>query len=34
MFLLLANKLMKNIPDPRNVKEHYKSFIIKKNKNE
>ena len=26
-----ANKLIKNIPDPRNVKEHYQSFVIKKN---
>ena len=30
--LLLANKLMKNISDPRNAKEHYQSFIIKKNR--
>ena len=28
--LLLANKLMENILDPRNAKEHYQSFIIKK----
>ena len=27
--LLLANKLIKNIPDPCNAKEHYQSFIIK-----
>ena len=27
---LLANKLIKNIPDPINAKEHYESFIIKK----
>ena len=27
--LLLANKLIKNIPDPCNPKEHYQSFIIK-----
>ena len=24
--LLLANKLIKNIPDPHNAKEYYKSF--------
>ena len=30
--LLLPNKLMKNISDPRNAKEHYQSFIIKKNR--
>ena len=30
--LSLANKLIKNIPDPRNAKEHYQSFIIKKNR--
>ena len=29
--LLLANKLIKNIPDPRNAKEHCQSFMIKKN---
>ena len=27
--LLLANKLIKNIPDPRNAKECYQSFIRK-----
>ena len=31
--LLLANKLIKNIPDPCNAREHYQSFIIKKNSN-
>ena len=30
--LLLANKLTKNIPDPRNAKEHFQSLIIKKNR--
>ena len=29
--LLLANKLTKNIPNSRNTKEHYQSFITKKN---
>ena len=29
---LIANKLMKNVPDPPNAKEHYKSFIIKENR--
>ena len=28
--LLLPNKLIKNIPDLRNAKKHYQSFIIKK----
>ena len=28
--LLLENKLMGNIPDPFNAKEHYQSFIGKK----
>ena len=28
--LLLANKLVKNIPDSGNAKEYYQSFIIKK----
>ena len=28
--LLLANKLTKNMPDPRNAEEQYQSFIIKK----
>ena len=32
VFLLLANKLIKDIPGPRNAKEHYQSFIIKKNR--
>ena len=27
--LLLINKLIKNVPDPRNAKEHYQFFIIK-----
>ena len=30
--LLLANKLVKNIPDSGNAKEYYQSFIIKKKK--
>ena len=30
--LLLANKLIEKIPDPRNGKEQYQSFIRKKNK--
>ena len=30
--LLLANKWIKNIPDPCNAKEHYKSFITKGNR--
>ena len=29
---MLANKLIKNIPNPRNAREHYKSFIIKENR--
>ena len=29
--LLIANKLIQKIPDPQNVKEHYQSFIRKKN---
>ena len=29
---MLANKLIENIPDPCNAKEHYQSFIRKKNK--
>ena len=29
--LLLANKLIEKIPDPRNAKGHYQSFIRKKN---
>ena len=29
--LLLANKLIEKITDPRNVKEHYQPFIRKKN---
>ena len=29
--LLLANKLIEKIPDSRNAKEHYQSFIRKKN---
>ena len=28
---MLANKLIEKIPDPRNAKEHYQSFIRKKN---
>ena len=30
VMLLLANKLIKNIADPCNAKEHYQQFIIKK----
>ena len=30
--LLVANKLTKNMPDPRNAEEQYQSFIIKKNR--
>ena len=29
--LLLANKLIEKITDPRNAKEHYQSFVKKKN---
>ena len=29
--LLLANKLIEEIPDPRNAEEHYQSFIRKEN---
>ena len=28
---MLANKIIETIPDPGNVKEHYQSFIRKKN---
>ena len=28
--MLLTNKLMEKIPDPRDAKEHYQSFIRKK----
>ena len=28
--LLLANKLIENVPDPRDAKQHYQSFISKK----
>ena len=28
--LLLANKLIEKVPDPRNAKEHYESFLRKK----
>ena len=31
--LLLADKLLEKLPDPRNAKEHYQSFIRKKNRN-
>ena len=31
--LLLENKLIEKIPDPRNAKEHYQSFIRKKRTN-
>ena len=30
--LLLANKLIEKVPDPRNAKEHYESLLKKKNK--
>ena len=30
--LLLGNKLIKNIPDPCHIKEHYQSLIVKKNR--
>ena len=30
--ILLANKLIEKVPDPRNTKEHYESFLRKKNK--
>ena len=30
--LLLANKFIEKIPDPRNPKEHYQSFVRKKNR--
>ena len=30
--LLLANKLIEKIPDPRNAKERYQSLIKKKNR--
>ena len=29
--MLFANKLIKKIPNPRNTKEHYQSFIRKEN---
>ena len=29
---LLANKLIENVPDPRNAKEHYESILRKKNR--
>ena len=30
--ILFANKLIENIPDPRNAKKHYQSLIRKKNR--
>ena len=30
--LLIQNKLIEEIPDPRNAKQHYQSFIRKKNR--
>ena len=30
--LLLANKLIEKVPDPHNAKEHYESFLRKKNR--
>ena len=32
--LLLANKLIAELSDSRNEKEHYQSFIMKKNRSE
>ena len=32
--LFLANKLIEKVPDPRNAKEHYQSFIRKKAENQ
>ena len=32
--LLLANNLIKNIPDPRNAIEHCQSFLIKRTENQ
>ena len=29
--LLLANVLIEQVPDPHNAKEHYESFLKKKN---
>ena len=29
---LLANKLIENVPDSRNAKEHYESFLRKRNR--
>ena len=31
-FLFLANKLIQEVPDTRNAKEHYESFLKKKNR--
>ena len=31
--LLLATKLIEKVPDPHDAKEHYQSFIRKKNRN-
>ena len=30
--LLFPNKLIEKVPDPRNAKEHYESFLKKKNR--
>ena len=30
--LLLENRLIQKVPDPRNAKEHYESFLRKKNR--
>ena len=30
--MLLANKLIEKVPDPRNAKEHYQSFLRKENR--
>ena len=32
--LFLANRLIEKVPDPRNTKEHYQSFIRKKAENQ
>ena len=30
--MLLVNKLIEKLPNPRNAKEHYESFLRKKNR--
>ena len=32
--LLLANRLIEEVPNPRNAKEHYESFLRKKPQNQ